>query len=223
MTQEEYVDYFAAILKTESPNFPDPEDHATRAIQAGHDAFWGANNWQFKSAEATLTITSSAESYDLPDDFESLRSLRADETSRGLRLQFLSKPEFDRAFPKQTAYSTGKPQVITVFQDLNDNGRWKASFFPRPDGAMTLPYTYYRVPAPASDLGDNIPSKFKSGMEAFILWKLLLGPQRTLAYQEAMSELKRLEVANKAEESYGEYFPVAGDMQTWRGGRDWVA
>ena len=72
-TLEKHLDYMAAQV-----GFPDDGrlNRVKRAIDLGLAEFWNRYPWSFRSEESTITTSSEAEAYDLPDDFGGMGTLR---------------------------------------------------------------------------------------------------------------------------------------------------
>ena len=197
MTLDEIKDHLEAIAKADALPIEDLGEHAKRSALLGLQEVWGAHDWNFRCVDVNFTLTSSADSYDLPDNFDQMRSIREQGSSTGQALAYYIKDDFDALLPKPSAMSTGTPVAYTVFQD-GDDSTWKVSFLPKPSGAMTLPMTYLaKAPSDTS----NMPTKFHGGVMAFGAKHLYpyshLG--RKQAYGEAKSELadlKRIDQLN---------------------------
>lgn len=138
------VNYATNLLSLEKIEPSDRDGYIGSAIKLAMVTLWSAWDWSFKFKDTTLSITTSVESYDLPDDFAGIRTIRERTTTSGARLFYLPKEEFDRLIPNQTVIAEGTPQYFTIFRD-NENDIWKISFFPRPGSAMTLYIDYATV------------------------------------------------------------------------------
>lgn len=216
MTYDEYVDYYTSMVQVAKITDVESEakDLAKHAIRQGLDAFWGAWDWYWKENQTTLAITASAEDY-IIKDFESFRILREQATVSGLKLQYYAKEEFDTLVPKTSTFATGDPQMYTVYRDITDK-KWRIAFFPQPDGAMTIYLSLYIEPGGDTKKAvELIPSRFLSGLEAFIGWKIypVGDSRRMMAYTEVQAELKRLQIQNKLNMSSPNFMPDGTDQQ----------
>jgi hypothetical protein len=199
MTRAEYKAHLVNILAAdERVKITDLEDYVDKAITLGLNAFYGAHNWWFRLVEYTLTVTSAADSYNLPLDFDSFVTVREQSTTDGQKLQFYPKELFDEKFPKLSAFTSDYPQAFTVFQGENTDYP-QIALMPRPTSA-TLKILYNR--GSVND-PDSVPQKYQAGLAAAIAWQALpFGhPGRGIAYQEFRAEVERLRISNKVDES----------------------
>ena len=216
MTYQDYVEYYSTmvgVLKI-TTDTSIAADIAKGAIKQGLDAFWGANNWYFKENQTTLAVTGTADDYTIKD-FESFRIVKERTSVSGRRLKYYAKEEFDKLVPNPSTFASGEPQIFTIYRDIEDS-KWKMAFFPRPDAAMTIYLSVYIEPGEDPETAIAlIPSRFMSGLEAFIGWKIYPpGDNRRLgAYGEAIAELRRLEVQNKLDMSSPNFMPDGTDEQ----------
>lgn len=199
----EYIEYFKSVLTAYKVEVLNIDEYATRAVESGLQRFWGASDWSFKQVTDTLVISTSSDYYELPTDFDSMVTLREETSQSGLKLDYMSKEEFDSFVPKQSVWESNSPYRYTIFNtDLNKK---VISIYPRPS-ALTL-YMLYLKTTPNDTL--NIPDKFQTGVEAAIALSIFLpnNPSRSLAYSEFRAEVKRLEVQDKQDQSrYREMF-----------------
>ena len=189
MTNKNMREHLSAILTADKIDIPDMSEHADRAIAVGIAEFWGAYPWTFRNSDTTLTISSSAEEYNLPSDFDSIVSLREQDSSNGLKLSRKIKEDFDELAPKLSAHATGNPQIYTIYRD-SDN-KTKIAFFPQPSSSTTYYITYHRE-APSALSG--IPTKMHGGVLNFAAKHAYpFGSQgRSAAASMALVELGRL-------------------------------
>lgn len=164
MTERELKEHFAGLLNSAGIEIADIGNHIDRAIGLGMEDCWGAWSWSFKSKPYEFAISSSAESYTLPIDFDSIKTIREKTSLRGMRLIFKPKEDFDKLVPRQTSYSTDTPQIFTIFRDAGTN-MWEIAFFPQPDSAMTL-YMDYLTEAP-TDIS-SFPARATGALMAYI-------------------------------------------------------
>ena len=203
MTFDEIKDHLEAMGKADSLAFPDMTAHVARSARLGLNGFWGAHDWTFRCDSVELSLTSSAESYELPENFDQVRSIREKTTNSGLNLTYYIKNDFDMLLPKPGAVSTGTPAAFTIFRD---NNKWYVSFLPKPSGAITL-YLDFTM-TPPSGL-DPIPEKFHDGVLAWAFKNFFPFSHRSRpqAYVEARTELERLEKIDQLNVGRLTHFP----------------
>jgi hypothetical protein len=216
MTFDDYVEYYTSMILIQKLTVEAVEAKtiAEAAVRQGLDAFWGANDWYFKENQTTLAVTETADDYTIAD-FESFRTVREQASISGRRLKFYAKEEFDKLVPNPSTFASGNPQAFTAYRDIGDR-KWKVAFFPRPDAAMTIYLSVYIEPQSDPKLAISlIPTRFMSGLEAFIGYKIYPpgDRRRQNAYVEAMNELKRLQVENKLDMSSPNFMPDGTDEQ----------
>lgn len=177
----------------------DVDNFVSHSIDAGLRQFWGMWNWTFKEAEYKLTISEGKDSYDLPSDFEAIKTITEKSTNQGAKLIYMPKEEFDRMIPRQATFQSNTPQAFTIFGNSPTSSRKKISFFPQPT-SDTL-YLLYLKTTPTEP--DVIPDKFQCGAEAFMTVRMYQhGKQaRRDAYIEAREEFKRLVQTDKYDQS----------------------
>ena len=190
------------MVKALKIEVPDDDKYVKNAIKSGFQQFWGAKPWSFKVRTSTLSITSEADTYDLPADFDSMLSLREETSNMGFKLVYMDKEQFDEVIPKQSFYSGNDSLIYTIFNvEDSDIERPKKvlSVHPRPS-STTLYLTYNRtIPENLED----IPDKFQSGLEACVSSHIFMPgfDQRIKAYNEARAEIRRLEVQDNLDRS----------------------
>ena len=216
MNYREYIDYFSGLLEADAIKVPNIAKHVELAIQAGLDEFWGANNWYFKAEECEFAITDiGEESYELPDRFDGVGTVRERASGTGLRLRYFPREEFFRLVPDATAYGTSNVQAFTVYREADDDNKLMIAFFPRPSSAQTFYITGYRKP-PAKESVALVPERFQGGLLAFIAKHVYpFGHKgRLTASALAAQELKRLETQNKLDLSDYVRFGDSSDEPT---------
>lgn len=200
MTNATLKTHFTDLLAAENLTFPNVAQHVDRAVKIGLEDFWGAYDWSFRSADVELAITTTAESYDLADEFAGFRSVREKTSTQGADLIYKTKEDFDMLLPRPDVHAAGTPKWFTVFRD-QENDKWKISFHPRPSAAMTI-YIDQVLIAPRKV--DAIPGDFVSGLMAFIAKHIYpyghIG--RLNAGKEAIVELVRLRQIDKVDKSH---------------------
>ena len=75
MTDAQLKKHLQALLQASHLDDPEADAHVDRAVEMGISEFWGAYPWTFKAVEDSMTLTASQDQYDLPDDFESIKSI----------------------------------------------------------------------------------------------------------------------------------------------------
>lgn len=191
MTREQLKSY----LKTEAiaSNFDanSIEDRVDQAVNFGLEEFWGAWNWYFKMKEVTFSVTTVETSYEAPKDFGGLIKIVDQGTSQGGDMDYLSKEEFDRRYPKPAAQSSGIPFAVTCFKD---DGVWKLQFYPRPTSRdFNLVYeidTAFAI--------ETIPNNFTSGLLiSCAKWIPMLSSQSGLVLEQRTEIIyRRLKLQN---------------------------
>lgn len=222
MTYDEYTLHFADLITATKLEVSDPAAYAARCVVQGIKAFWGANNWYFKERQYDLVITATADDYDLPSNFETVRISREHSSNQGGRIQFKSKEDFDALVPKLETFSSGNPQIMTIYRDLATE-KWKIAFFPRPTAMtikMSLSLEVGKEPEKACEW---IPERFHSGLEAFIAYHIFPpgSKARADAYQEARLELERLQTRNRVSDRQMNFMPD-GTNETVEVDRPWA-
>ena len=207
-TREEYKTYYAGLLAASNIDVGVNKDsYVNGAIDAGIKQFWGANNWTFKEAYDPLVLGSSAESYDVPDDFEGIKSARETTSNRGLRLRYIPKEKYDSILPKLSTITATNPVYWTMYTD-GSSKRKKIQFLPQ-STAQTIEIIYLRT---TPEEPTQIPDKFQSGLMAAIAWHIYPHTEARLrqqAYDDFIKELKRLQVIDKYDMS--EYNEMGDD------------
>jgi len=199
MNTSEYVEYYTTLLNVAGVEMASPSSHVKKAVRSGLEDFWGAGDWQFKMFEYSLSLTSGAEVYSLPNDFAGFRSFREEGTVEGLKLKYFPYEEFHEVVPKLSQYATGKPQAFTVFRDADDSDKWKIKFFPAPE---TITLYCGLVKSTGKDC-DEVPDHLQGCLESFIAKHVYPHGthQRSMALQESVVELKRCEVIDNPDKS----------------------
>jgi hypothetical protein len=164
LSREEYKKRFAALCAAEKIDVPNISEHVDRAINLGLSDFWGAHPWSFKQYEYSLSCAISAETYELPDKFESFRIAREEETNLGSRLIYKTKEQFDALVPKLSWHATDTPQMYTAYKDA-DKDKWYVRFWPQPAGGETIPLSLYMD---TPDDVSRVPNRFHSTLDACI-------------------------------------------------------
>ncbi len=216
-TNQAYEEYFGAVVAAMELKVPDALQYTQRAIQSGLQRFWGASKWSFKGGTYKLVISAASDSYDLPDNFDSMITLREETSNKGLKLSFMEKEAFDAFVPKQSAWSSNNPYHYTIFYE--ENGKRVISVYPRP--SSTTLYLHYLKTTPADVT--RVPDKFQGGVESAISMSIFLPGKssRKVAYNEFREEVKRLEVQDKQDMSkYLKYkteadIPYYNDLPWW--------
>lgn len=194
MTDESVRTILSRQAKLEGQTPEEMTAQVTAAMQLGLARFWNARPWSFRRYEYTLTTTTSAGDYAMPNDTGAIGEVRDVTVSTGYSITVLPKDEFDRRFPKPEYYPVEVPAYAALWIDdaAVDPDKKKIRFFPRPSGTRSFkidifrdtPASWVPVPDKFSDVALLIASKFflKSGsLEA------------ASAEQEIQLELNRLD------------------------------
>lgn len=194
MTYAEYLKDTADLIAAAGLKPKNPEAMAAIVIKKAIRATYSASNWEFKRRQTTVGVTSSADAYDLPSDFESFHSIVQRKDVYGEALQYLPKSEFDRQFPYPASHATGTPRYFTIYKDAADDTYWQITFFPKPSGAMTIPLDYYASANASSDTAiERMPDHIHPVLNAFIaVYTYPYGTEaKGHAIQEAQNEILR--------------------------------
>lgn len=220
MTTEQYVSRYTNLVEgDEGIKVNDVASYVGTAVRLGLQSFWGANDWTFKEYEHDLVLSSSAEEYELPDNFEGYRHGREEVSVMGTQLQYYTKEDFDRYVPKLSSQPATTPQALTIYKNA-DTGKWLAKFWPQPGGSETL-YLTILVTTP-SDCGD-VPDKAQDCLDAYIAKKVF--PYGSFGYKDAATtaevERLKLEVKDKVKHSKMTVMPT-GDDRGFSRNRPWT-
>lgn len=224
-TIKEYTDYFTALTKALKIDIPetDMKNYVNNAIKSGLQQFWGAKPWSFKESATTIAITTAADSYDLPSDFDSAIAVKEENSFNGFKLIHMEKEQFDELIPKQSAWNNEYPLIYTTYHvdsDTDDAGKFVISIHPRPS-SLTLTLAYNKT---TNKNVKVVPDKFQSGVEACVSAHIFLPGfnQRSVAYNEAMAEIRRLEIqdnpdrSNLANHLIENSIPPRDNLRWWR-------
>jgi hypothetical protein len=204
MTREEYKRHFVGLLKAVGMTIPTVEKHVNRCIDEGLRDFWGVRPWTFKEREHTLGTTTGSDTYDLPDDFESFRTVREGVTNRGRLLQYMPKEDFDKFVGVASDYSSGTPKIFTIFRE-QASGVYKIRFYPPLGGGEDIFISMFITTPPDVDA---VPDKFQSGLEATIAKYVFPygSAAQTAALVKADNEVRTLDAQDKIDQSRATHF-----------------
>ena len=108
------------------------------------------HEWSFLSPDASLTLTSGTDNYDLPSDFTDISS-KGFSYAAGDKLTRVSRIDVETLkVLKSQANRTGSPQFYCVTNKAVVEGaptRYEVRFFPTPDNTYVLGYQYNIAPA----------------------------------------------------------------------------
>ena len=187
MTRTDIAEYLVYLAK--QSGLPDDglTDHVDRCIDMGLAEFWTARNWSFRTEPYSLSISSESETYDLPSNFDGVRTIREQDSLEGASLKYYTKEAFDNLVAKPTTYGSTYPRIYTIYHDASAQG-WKVKFFPVPEtGHTMLMDIFVTVP---SDV-EEIPSGATAALLAIIakyLYKIG-SPERLYATRGAEEEI----------------------------------
>lgn len=192
-TEKALKDYLTGMLAASKIEYPNIGHVLDVAIPMGIAEFWGLHTWNDRMKTGSLSITSTADAYDLPSDFDSIVDAKENDTTVGLKLRRLIKEDFDKQFPKLSYNGTGNPRFYSIYKD---NGVWKVTFAPRPESGMTIYFKYHKT---APNSLSMLPSKLNACCVAFIFKNCLplLNANRATAHQQALSELELAKNSDK--------------------------
>ena len=173
MTRDDLEKYFFPFVKKDGVTETDNDTNALirLCITQGINEFWGAWHWTFAEKEATLATVSGTNDYALPDDFDSMLTIRENESISGRSLSYVPRESFDRNAPRPDQMQNGIPSAYTIFNDDSDDVKHRIKFFPVPDGAYTM-YLWYRMTP--QDIS-KIPDKFIAAVKN-IIWRHVVSP-----------------------------------------------
>lgn len=207
----DYRDRFVDLLATEKIEFADPVQHVDRAINLGLADFWGAHPWSFKQYEYSLTC-SGEETDELPDEFESFRSVREEERNLGGKPFFVNKEDFDAAIPKVSWHAQGIPQMYTAYKDADKN-KWYVKWYPQPEGGEVM---YLSLYMDTPDDVSRVPNRFTAALDAHIA--KFVYPFGTPGFINARTvaegELKKAKYRDKLNQSKMTVMPDGTSRQT---------
>lgn len=215
MTDQEYEDHFAALLKANVMRngkvynaiaVEDVPAHVKRAVKFGLAEFWGAFRWEFKLYLYTFpaaVIATAADSYALPNNFESFVSLRDHTDTNGVTLHYLEPEEFERLVENDYASKSGAPSYYTVVRDAN-TGIWKIRFDRQPSGRSLTALINITTPSSVA----QVPDQFQSGVKACVAKHVFPHghPSHREAMEEAEYEIMRLKVVDTRKQSSMTHF-----------------
>lgn len=192
----------------------DRSDRVNRAIELGSDEFWGSWDWFFTNKEITFSVSDTATSYDLPDDFGGLIKIVEQANSSGGDLTYKHKDDFDGMIPLPSGEATGTPILVTTYMD---DGKYKIAFHPRPNGAMDF-NLFYKIRRPLSVAA--IPNAFTSGVMVACAKYIprMDSPNGMILERRYEATLRRLKVMNKVNHAplkLGGQTVTVGGLPTW--------
>jgi hypothetical protein len=215
MTTQTLKDY----LKTEAKNSGvapvDIDSRVNSCVNMGLDSFWGAWDWYFKKKKATFSVTTTATTYDAPNDFGGMIKITSQLNSTGDDIRYMNHEDFNAHFPKPSGDSSGTPQVVTCFMD---DGKWKLQFYPRPSASQDFDLVY-EMEAPSAV--EVVPSGFVDGVVLYCAKYLypLGSPQGFTLEKRAAIVLDQLKIQNKVNKApitnLGGKDEIIGRMPVW--------
>ena len=128
-----YLTYQAKLLEMETT---DIAEYLEFVIDSGMNDLWNKENWSFRSRSYTL-VTDGTGTYQMPEDFEGVISVRETGSQNGNDLDIYTKEEYDSMITKPSAHAAGYPQAMCFYYNSNE-GRWYADVFPTPTGTMNI-------------------------------------------------------------------------------------
>lgn len=122
-------------------------------VKSGYLRFLGAYDWTFRRRYTTLSTESGVEVYELPREFGGFRTRpRFSQRSGYPPLEAISEAEWQE-LRELGEYNSWPLKFCTRagHYDPTDAQRWEVCFWPTPNAAFTLYYSYYYMPPALSD------------------------------------------------------------------------
>lgn len=190
MTEQDIKDYFKYLGLQSQMTADGLDAHVANCLRRGMQSLWYARPWTFTQQDYSLTISSTAETTDLPDSCHGVITVREKASLDGKDLVYYPKQEFDRLVPKPGAFSADYPQAYTVYWDAATK-KSKFACFPY----STATPLYMRIVTKFSGQIADIPDRAHDALIACISYLMYpLGTaERLNAQQEKFRELQKLE------------------------------
>lgn len=170
MTNEEIRGYLEGLIAMKGGSDPAGQlgTIIDVAVKLGRQAVWSDAPWKFKYRSTTLTCSTSAESYELPEDFDSMSTVKERESANGGEIDFYPKEQFDKEFSNPVTFTPGVPRAYTIHQP-DEAKHWVISFCPYPV-AGTIIYLHYAItpPTEADNFPDSLATTLVSSCERFV-------------------------------------------------------
>ena len=162
MTDKAFKAYLMFLAKQQGLETSGLDAHVATCADLALGDFWNAKSWSFRTRQYELTLSTEAEEYELPDDFEGFRTVRDKAHPQGRDLTYKTKEAYDHLVPRPTAGPTTYTEMFTVFWDGSSGvKRWKAKFYPIPASGTVIYFDMY-TSQPQTVAG--IPKKALSGL-----------------------------------------------------------
>lgn len=168
----------------------DLSDHVDFCIDQGLADFWNAHGWSWRTRPYTLSISATAEQYQLTgaSDFAGVQTIRQKSSQHGGEIVFLAKEMYDRKFPHPTSFNAGYQRFATAYYNGTDK-QWYMKFMPAPEAGYTV---YMDIYTKAGSV-EGVPEGFTSGLKISIDKYLYpLAAQRLAADEKYTNEVNRL-------------------------------
>jgi len=219
MTNAQFKKKLAAQIKMVTPDIQDAGDIVEAAISLGISDVWYAFPWHFTCREFSLTVDSTAESYELPRDLGAVLSVREVDSLRDRAPAYFPKEEFDFRVPRTDVVTTGSPDIYTLF---HNNGRFYISFVPRPEPSTE--FKIYAQTRPPEDI-DGVAPEAHAAVDAAVQKHMFpVGSNEYGAahymYRKEIEQLQRIDRLNRPAltqmyvdntENIGVFRPWAGE------------
>lgn len=221
MTRSKAKAYLMNMSRVSGIKFDDVTDLdalVDTAIDLGLSELWNARSWSWRTKTTSIDTSTSAVSYDLPSDFDGVKSVKEDTSLTGQPMFYLPKEEFDAHFPRPGAYGSDYPSHYTIWYEEDEN-RWKIAFFPLPSISNIDIVIFTTAPGAI----DNIPGKAQGAL--LVCMEQYLYPSATTERKRAAEaygeKLKQLETADSPFK--GDIYKIHDDTDTnIRRYRPWI-
>jgi hypothetical protein len=193
MTKERLAEDLAYLANQAKMNVDGLTEHINFCIENGLSDFWNCYGWSWRTRPYSLSITTEAEQYVLPDDFAGIRTVRQKTSTYGGEVVYMAKEQFDREYPKATDYTSGYPQLCTTYYD-KDNEAWYIKFMRVPEVGTTVYIDMYTTTSAIEDVPDGFESGLMASVEKYLY--PLGSAERFSAQKNYREEVSRLKATD---------------------------
>ena len=215
MTQQDLKEYLKGIVSG-GVQINNLDRVAEVAAETGYNSVWGAYTWKIKRVEdsALPTIASQAHTV-LPEDFESMLSIRLRFAGRPLWIDLTTEIAFDKNWPLPTDWNQNSPRHAKVV--YSPKLGWRIYWFPIPDAAYSTTVMYERK----ADIGNlpQLPSYMVDAIVAKASSLMVFGPERAQADQVAARAVGQAIGADNAVSGSTPQFGMDYGWNDWARGR----
>ena len=211
MDLQRLKDYLKSIA-TSGLAVPNLDQVADAAIESGFSRVWGAYPWSVRRGTKTLSTVASQAHTVLPDDFESLLTVRYVSTVNPWNIDIVEESVFDEDHPNPVAYLTSIPvKAKVVYNGPQKGDRWRLYWYPVPSTVYTMELTYNRRADPA--VLPDLPTTMLDAVMAACSALMRSDGNERLAYDQiAKSALDKAIAADR---------PVTGVAPRWGADPGW--